>query len=321
MRVNIFRILQITVAVGALFLDTSCASVKGIKGAKETIIELTFNDEIVKQQFADLNNGLRLKITSDVSNDDIIDNSEVPTSWLSHTKYTVTPSLRQYVQESASQFVKRLGFKYGTGMDKEYVLNVNVRRFVYRNSTNNATATVTLEYTLTNRYDEVIVPSQSVTGRSQKSSKTDLISSILERAYMKALNDIDWDRIATILNSKPSQTSQTKTESKSETNPKLENTIIRWYIVSSPQGADVTWRVISSTPDVKNTNGNYVGNTPYESTESFDVKGLTYDNAGNVQIEVLCEKTGYLPQKKRFNLRQAIDQKEISAKFNLIKDK
>ncbi len=44
------------------------------------------------------------------------------------------------------------------------------------------------------------------------------------------------------------------------------------------------------------------------------------DNAGSVQIEVTCEKERYLPQRKRFNLRQAIDQKEISAKFNLVKE-
>lgn len=77
---------------------------------------------------------------------------------------------------------------------------------------------------------------------------------------------------------------------------------------------------MSSTPDVKNTNSNYVGSTPYESTESFDIKGLTYNNSDNVQIEVTCERPDYLPQKKRFNLRQVIDQKEISAQFNLVKE-
>lgn len=91
-------------------------------------------------------------------------------------------------------------------------------------------------------------------------------------------------------------------------------------IISNPQGADVSWRVVSSTTEVSNTNSSFVGTTPYESTESFDIKGLSYENSGNVQIEVMCERPGYLPQKKRFNLRQVIDQKEISAKFNLVKD-
>ncbi len=100
----------------------------------------------------------------------------------------------------------------------------------------------------------------------------------------------------------------------------LESTIIRWYIVSSPAGADVQWRVVSSTPDVKNTNQSFLGSTPYESTESFDVRGLSYENSGNVQIEISCEKVGYITQRRRFNIRQAIDQKEISTKFNLVKE-
>ena len=44
------------------------------------------------------------------------------------------------------------------------------------------------------------------------------------------------------------------------------------------------------------------------------------NNAGNVQIEVSVEKDGYVTQKKRFNLEQVIDQKEISTKFNLVKE-
>lgn len=100
----------------------------------------------------------------------------------------------------------------------------------------------------------------------------------------------------------------------------LEHTIIRWYIISAPMGADVSWRVISSTPDVKNTNATYIGTTPYETTEAFDIRGLRYQNSGDVQIEITCEKPGYLPQRRRFNVRQTIDQKEISAKFNLVRE-
>ena len=107
---------------------------------------------------------------------------------------------------------------------------------------------------------------------------------------------------------------------KGDGSTKLENTVIRWYIESTPRGADVFTRVISSTNDVKNSNQNYVGSTPYETTEAFDIKGLSLKNAGDVQIEVTCEKAGYITQKKRFNILQAIDQKEISTKFNLVKE-
>lgn len=100
----------------------------------------------------------------------------------------------------------------------------------------------------------------------------------------------------------------------------MSNKILSWEVTSRPAGADVYWRIVSSTPAVKSTNKNYKSTTPYESTESLDIKGLTYDNSGNVQIEIICEKPGYLPQKKVFNLRAAIDQESINAHFTLVKD-
>ena len=100
----------------------------------------------------------------------------------------------------------------------------------------------------------------------------------------------------------------------------LEQTIIRWAIDSDPQGARVFWRVISSVPaQVKNTNETYLMTTPYEETRSFNILGLTYENSRDVQIEIKIVKNGYHTQVKRFNVRQAIDQQEISAFFMLVK--
>lgn len=100
----------------------------------------------------------------------------------------------------------------------------------------------------------------------------------------------------------------------------LERTIIRWYFESQPQGARIFWRVISSVPDqVKNTNENWLGNTPFEETRSFNIQGLTYENSRDVQIEIKVRRPGYIDQTKRFNVRQAIDQQEISSFFDMIK--
>ena len=100
----------------------------------------------------------------------------------------------------------------------------------------------------------------------------------------------------------------------------LEQTIIRWAIDSDPQGARVFWRVLSSIPaQVKNTNETYLMTTPYEETRSFNILGLTYENSRDVQIEIKIVKSGYHTQVKRFNVRQALDQQEISAFFMLVK--
>ena len=100
----------------------------------------------------------------------------------------------------------------------------------------------------------------------------------------------------------------------------LERAIIRWYFESQPQGARIYWRVISSVPDqVKNTNELWLGTTPFEETRSFNILGLTYENARDVQIEIKVRRNGYIDQTKRFNVRQAIDQQEISSFFDMIK--
>lgn len=101
----------------------------------------------------------------------------------------------------------------------------------------------------------------------------------------------------------------------------LERTIIRWYFDSAPKGARVFWRVVSSVPaEVKNTNELYLGTTPYEDTRSFNILGLTYENSRDVQIEVKLRRQGYMEQTKHFNVRQAIDQQEISSFFDLVKE-
>ena len=98
-----------------------------------------------------------------------------------------------------------------------------------------------------------------------------------------------------------------------------EQTIIRWMVDSDPQGARIFYRVISSTTEVQNTNEAYLLTTPYEETRAFNILGLTYENARNVQIEIKIMKPGYHPQVKRFNVRQALDQQEISTFFQLVK--
>ncbi|MDE5687496.1 MAG: hypothetical protein K2I18_02580 [Paramuribaculum sp.] len=46
--------------------------------------------------------------------------------------------------------------------------------------------------------------------------------------------------------------------------------------------------------------------------------GLTYENSRNVTIEIKVTKKGYEDQVKRYNVRQALDQQEISGFFELI---
>lgn len=99
----------------------------------------------------------------------------------------------------------------------------------------------------------------------------------------------------------------------------MEKTIVRWFFDSDPRGARIFYRVISNVPDqVKNTNETYMTTTPLEETKSFNILGLTYDNSRDVTIEIKVSKRGYEDQVKRFNVRQALDQQEISSFFELV---
>ena len=101
----------------------------------------------------------------------------------------------------------------------------------------------------------------------------------------------------------------------------LERTIIRWYFDSDPRGARVFWWVFSIIPlFLNNTIDHYLATTPLEETRAFNILGLTYENSRDVQIEVKVSRNGYMDQVKRFNVRQAIDQQEISSFFELVKD-
>lgn len=95
--------------------------------------------------------------------------------------------------------------------------------------------------------------------------------------------------------------------------------IIRWYFDSDPRGARIFWRVISNVPQqVKNTNESYMTTTPLEETRALNIPGLTYQNSADVVIEIKLTKRGYEDQIKRYNVRQALDQQEISGFFELV---
>lgn len=142
-------------------------------------------------------------------------------------------------------------------------------------------------------------------------------ANMFDELLTQTLEQINWNRIASILKSDKPTTNQIV---KGNGNTELEQTIVRWDVQSRPQGADLFWRVVSKTPEVKSTNNKYLMTTPYEATKAMDIKGLTYQTASNVRIILRCEKDGYLPQEKEFDVRMILDQEEISAFFKLVKE-
>ena len=219
------------------------------------------------------------------------------------------------------EYIKAMGFS-DTG-EIEHTLTIYLKKInAYMkagNKGNQSEVEVTFQVEMTNIYGEVIFE-QVVS--SSYGSLVYSFSNCLKDAYKDALGKINWHKIASFLKKSSAPKQQVKQESKEVKgygNTALENTIVRWDVQSRPAGADVFWRVVSKTPSVKSTNNKYLQTTPYEATKSLDIRGLSYENSGDVRVILRCEKEGYYPQEKEFNVRMIIDQEEISAFFKLVK--
>lgn len=281
----------------------------------------------VSHRYGNLDYSLRIQVNNSVSEYQIIDTNELPKKEASTLpKFNFVNDLTSSVEQYLDACATGLGFNVGGRGNSYFTLKVSIKDYKLRIRDYNlkkdifsSSGSMVIRWELVDPDNNIVISETTCTGRGTARTLEEIIYP-LYISYDQALNGIDWDRIASQMKiAKTAQQEKNKSVS-GMGDSALEHTVIRWYIVSKPQGADVSWRVVSSTPDVSNTNANFVGTTPYESTESFDIRGLTYNNSGNVQIEVSCEKPGYITQRKRFNLRQAIDQKEISAKFNLVKE-
>lgn len=232
---------------------------------------------------------------------------------LSHNSCVIMPTVG---------YIKAMGFD-DTGKN-EHTLNIYVQclnAFVGRD--NDLYTQVWFSVEMTNRNNEVIFEQRDVGTEIEPFKSGWDVFRCLNEAYTQSLEKINWYKIASLLkeSSEPKQkVNQESKEVKGYGNTDLENTIVRWDVQSRPAGADVFWRVVSKTPSVKSTNNKYLQTTPYEATKSLDIRGLSYENSGDVRVILRCEKEGYYSQEKEFNVRMILDQEEISAFFRLVKE-
>lgn len=316
--------LNVVVAILSSLLGlVACSSFRSTP-TPTVSINLALVSEAFSNRFAQLDYGVRLNIRD-------ARNEYKKKVLLKHDNYvtstpnaSVYPDVMSFVKESFRRYMRTMGFNLDADIATDYIMTVEVVEYnVSYISGIGWSGVVSMEIEVNDSDNQLVYPRTQITGRAQLSGAGNnyaLASKTINQAYAHALEDIDWDRIAYYLKRADSPAQEGNKQVDGDGNTALEHTVLNWEVTSRPAGADVYWRIISSTPDVKNSNKNYKSTTPYESTETFDIKGLTYNNSGNVQIEILCEKPGYLPQKKVFNLRTAIDQKSINAHFTLVKD-
>lgn len=310
--------IVVLIIIGALTLCNTVSAKKPSAPLRATV-NLALVSVPQASKYTNLEYGIRLNVRDDRANKRIIQVYDGG-STTSLPEAFANPEVMSFVPESARRYMRALGFNLDADVATDYLLQMLVREYhVDYLSGVGWSGTVILGIDVSDHNRTLVYPNVEVEGRaSVQGYSTDFVAAnaAMNQAYANALADVDWDRIAFFLHQKKSEDVAQKQAAQNE---KLVKAPIHWEIQSRPQGADIYWRVISSTDEVKNQNTKYLETTPYETTEPFDIKGLTYDNSENVQIEIRCEKEGYAVQKKRFNLNSILDEKEISVFFKLIK--
>ena len=205
---------------------------------------------------------------------------------------------------------------------KEISPNTDYRLFVTieKADFDNGTGSVEISVSLKDAHGTEVFSQRHISSSDFAAYSANHVNRTLSFAYTKALEQINWNRIASFLRVEQLPKEEPDKQVQGYGYTAMEQTIIRWDVQSRPQGADVFWRVVSKTPEVKSTNNKYIMTTPYEATKTLDIRGLTYQTSGDVRIILRCEKDGYYPQEKEYNVRMILDQEEISAFFRLVEE-
>ena len=319
--VNAMKELSVLL-VFLLIFSVGCGSAsRRNEPAQPKMISLELVKDAPANKYVNLDYGIRLNIKDGRANKKMIQIYDASYS----ADYRVDPEVKEFVDESLRQYARTMGFELEADVSTDYMLEITIKEFrVDYLSGKGWTGSVNLDVEIYDHDRKIVYPRTSAKGRfsnaSGAPSNFSAASMVVNEAYANALEQIDWDRVAFFLHRASSPKNEANKQVTGEGNTALEHLTIHWSIQSRPAGADCYWRVKSSTPNVKNQNERYLAPTPYESTETFDIKGLTYNNAGDVQVEIRCSKPGYMDQKKVFDMLSVIDEKEISTMFVLVKD-
>lgn len=297
------RLLIVALAVISVVALSSCGSQVDLLSGQNRVNSVGTNRP-PEQIFHDLTNGVVVNVISSPPDVEHEFEGFMSIYHLSGKSFFVKPTV---------QYVRSMGFteQYDTSDYSLYITIINADVIPSQNS-----STVEIEVALKDSKGKSVFSQNNISATVE----SPFGNYGLNEAYTQVLEQVNWNRIASFLRIEQLAEDEPKKQVQGLGDTALEHTIIRWDVQSRPQGADVYWRVVSKTPEVKSTNKKYLQTTPYEATIALDIRGLTYQTSGNVRIILRCEKDGYLPQEKEYDVRMILDQEEISAFFRLVKD-
>lgn len=302
----------------------SCSSTRKAVPAQPQIytMNLALIDQPMANKYVNMDYGIRLNVQDTRADKRLIQMYDA--SATSTPRVNVNPTISSFTSESVRRYMRTMGFNLDADVATDYMMELLVDEFhVDYLSGIGWQGTVIMHISIYDHNRTLVYPNTEIVGRASINASAQSFQAanqILNKAYATALQDIDWDRVAYFLHRSSSPKQEPNKQVKGEGNTSLEHMVVHWNINSRPQGADIYWRVISKTSEVKNQNYKYLETTPYEGSETLDIKGLTYNNAGLVQIEVKCEKNGYYTQTKKFDVLSLIDDNDVSTMFKLVNE-
>ena len=307
-------------------VTTSCSSSRKVVAPPQPQVQ-TINLALVENpqadKYANLEYGIRLNVQDGRSDKRLIQVYDAAAT--SKPTVNVNPGIGSFVPESMRRYMRTMGFNMDADVATDYLMQITIKEFhTDWLSGIGWNGTVIMDVKIFDHNREIVYPTTEVAGRASVYGSAQSISyaqQAINKAYAAALADIDWDRVAYFLHRANSPKQEANKKVTGEGNTALEHLIVHWEIDSRPHGADVEWRVVSETNEVKNQNWKHLGTTPYEGTKALGIEGLTYNNSGNVRIQVRVTKNGYEPQIRDYNLRAIIDEKEVSGFIRLYEEK
>ena len=313
----------ITLSLVALFV-ASCSTISKVKAPAQASAPVTINLALTENpqadKYANLEYGIRLNVQDNRTDKRMIQVYDAVA--VGKPIVNVYPEINSFVPASMRQYMRTMGFNMDADVATDYLMQVTVKEFhTDWLSGIGWNGTVVMEVKIFDHSRTVVYPSTEVVGRASvygDARSANLAQQAINKAFVNALADVDWDRVAYFLHRSNDPKKEGNKQVTGEGNTALEHLVVHWNVNSRPQGADVFWRVISQTPEVKNQNFKYLETTPYEGSETLNIKGLTYNNAGNVQIEIKCEKKGYNSQTKKYAVLSIVDDPDISNLFKLV---
>lgn len=323
MKTNHFILCLLSVLILQACSTTKTVLAPVVQATPQTYtMNLALIEDAVANKYINLDYGIRLNVQDGRAKKNVIQIYDASATSVPHVN--VNPGIGTFTSESIRRYMRTMGFNMDADVATDYLLQMEIKEFhVDYLSGIGWQGTVMMSVSVYDHNRALVYPNVEVVGRaSLYASANSFVTAnqALNKAYVNALKDVDWDRIAYFLHRAYSPKQEANKKVTGDGSTALEHLVVHWNVNSRPQGADVYWRVISKTPDVKSQNYKYLETTPYEGNETLNIKGLTYNNAGLVQIEIKVEKEGYYSQTKKYDVLSLIDDNDVSYMFRLVKE-